>query len=88
MDIYEIVEHEAVLQTPSAEEIFERLAEQEQLYDALTVLTGKQRSRVYEHFFLNMSYTQIAEKEGLDVSTVRKSVQRALRKLQNKMNLF
>ena len=54
----------------------------------MTVLTGKQRSRVYEHFFLNMSYTQIAEKEGVDVSTVRKSVQRALRKLQNKMNLF
>lgn len=88
LDIYEIVEREAVLQTPSAEEIFERLAEQEQLYDALTVLTVKQRSRVYERFFLNMSYTQIAKKEGVDVSTVRKSVQRALRKLQNKMNLF
>lgn len=88
LDIYEIVERETVLQIPSAEEVFEQLAEQEQLYDALTVLTGKQRSRVYEHFFLNMSYTQIAEKEGVDVSTVRKSVQRALRKLQNKMNLF
>ena len=88
LDIYENVEREAVLQGPSAEEVFDQLAEQEQLYDALTVLTGKQRSRVYEHFFLNMSYTQIAEKEGVDVSTVRKSVQRALRKLQNKMNLF
>ena len=88
LDIYENVERETVLKCPSAEEVFEQLAEQEQLYDALTVLTWKQRSRVCEHFFLNMSYTKIAEKEGVDVSTVRKSVQRALRKLQNKMNLF
>ena len=88
LDIYEIVEREVVLQTPSAEEVFAHLTEQKLLYDALSILTEKQRFRLYAHFFLNMSYSKIAEKEGIDVSTVRKSVQQALRKLQNKMNLF
>ena len=77
-----------MLKSPSAEEVFEQLAEQEQLYDAMMALTHKQRTRLYAHFFLNMSYSKIAEQEGVDVSTVRKSVQQALRKLQSQMDLF
>lgn len=88
LDIYEIVEREVVLQTPSAEEVFVHLTEQKLLYDALSILTKKQRFRLYAHFFLNMSYSKIAEQEGVDVSTVRKSVQQALRKLQSQMDLF
>ena len=88
LDIYEIVEREVVLQTPSAEEVFAHLTEQKLLYDALSILTEKQRFRLYAHFFLNMSYTRIAKQEGVDVSTVRKSVQQALRKLQSQMDLF
>lgn len=88
LDIYEIVEREVVLQTPSAEEVFAHLTEQKLLYDALSILTEKQRFRLYAHFFLNMSYSKIAGQEGVDVSTVRKSVQQALRKLQSQMDLF
>lgn len=88
LNIYETVEQEAVLQTPSAEDAFLHLTEQKLIYDALEILTEMQRKRLYAHFFMNMSYSKIAEKEGIDVSTVRKSVQQALRKLQNKMNLF
>lgn len=88
LDIYENVERETMLKSPSAEEVFEQLAEQEQLYDAMMALTHKQRTRLYAYFFLNMSYSKIAEQEGVDVSTVRKSVQQALRKLQSQMDLF
>ena len=88
LDIYEIVEREVVLQTPSAEEVFAHLSEQKLLYDALSILTDKQRFRLYARFFLNMSYSKIAEQEGVDVSTVRKSVQQALRKLQSQMDFF
>ena len=88
LDIYEIVEREVVLQTPSAEEVFAHLTEQKLLYDALSILTDKQRFRLYARFFLNMSYSKIAEQEGVDVSTVRKSVQQALRKLQSQMDFF
>lgn len=88
LDVYENIEREAVLQSPSAETIFEQLIEQKQIHDAILALTQKQRSRLYAHFFLNMSYSKIAGQEGVDVSTVRKSVQRSLRKLQKIMDLF
>ena len=88
LDIYENVEREAMLQSPTAEEIFEQLAEREQLQAAIMSLTERQRSRLYAHFFLNMSYTKIAQKEGVDVSAVRKSVQRALHQLRKRVELF
>ena len=88
LDIYENVEREATLKSPSAEEVFEQLAEQEQLYDAMMALTHKQRSRIYARFFLKMSYSKIAEQEGVDVSSIRESVQRAVKQLQKKLHLF
>ena len=88
LDIYENVEKEAMLQSPTAEEIFEQLAEREQLQAAIMSLTERQRSRLYAHFFLNMSYTKIAQQEGVDVSAVRKSVQRALHQLRKRVELF
>ncbi len=88
LDIYENVEREAILQSPTAEEIFEQLAEREQLQAAIMSLTERQRSRLYAHFFLNMSYTKIAQQEGVDVSAVRKSVQRALHQLRKRVELF
>ena len=87
LDIYENVEREATLKSPSAEEVFEQLAEQEQLYDAMMALTHKQRSRIYARFFLKMSYSKIAEQEGVDVSSIRESVQRAVKQLQKKLHL-
>ena len=88
LDFYENVERETVLKSPAAEEVFEQLAEQEQLYDAMMVLTHKQRSRLYAHFFLNMSYTKIAKQEGVDVTSVKESVQRAIKQLQKRIHLF
>jgi len=88
LDIYENVEREATLKSPSAEEVFEQLAEQEQLYDAMMALTHKQRTRIYARFFLKMSYSKIAEQEGVDVSSIRESVQRAVKQLQKKLHLF
>ena len=81
---HENVERETVLKCPSAEEVFEQLAEQEQLYDAMMALTHKQRTRLYAHFFLNMSYRKIAQQEGVDVSSVKESVYRAVHQLQKK----
>lgn len=82
------MERETVLKCPSAEEVFEQLAEQEQLYDVMMALTHKQRTRLYAHFSLNMSYTQIAKQEGVDVTSVKESVQRAIKQLQKKIHLF
>lgn len=35
-----------------------------------------------------MSYTQIAKQEGVDVTSVKESVQRAIKQLQKKIHLF
>ena len=88
LDIYENVERESMLKSPSAEEVFEQLAEQEQLYDAMMTLTHKQRTRLYAYFFLNMSYSKIAKQEGVDATSVRESIQRAIRQLQKRIHLF
>ena len=88
LDIYENVERESMLKSPSAEEVFEQLAEQEQLYDAMMALTHKQRTRLYAYFFLNMSYSKIAKREGVDATSVRESIQRAIRQLQKRIHLF
>lgn len=88
LDIYENVERESMLKSPSAEEVFEQLAEQEQLYDAMIALTHKQRTRLYAYFFLNMSYSKIAKQEGVDATSVRESIQRAIRQLQKRIHLF
>ena len=88
LDIYENVERESMLKSPSAEEVFEQLAEQEQLYDAMMALTHKQRTRLYAHFFLNMSYTKIAKQEGVDITSVKESVQRAIKQIQKRIQLF
>lgn len=88
LDIYENVERESMLKSPSAEEVFEQLAEQEQLYDAMMALTHKQRTRLYAYFFLNMSYSKIAKQEGVDATSVRESIQRAIRQLQKRIHLF
>ena len=88
LDIYENVERETVLKCPSAEEVFEQLAEQEQLYDAMMTLTHKQRTRLYAYFFLNMSYSKISKQEGVDATSVRESIQRAIRQLQKRIHLF
>ena len=88
LDIYENVERETMLKCPSAEEVFEQLAEQEQLYDAMMTLTHKQRTRLYAYFFLNMSYSKIAKREGVDATSVRESIQRAIRQLQKRIHLF
>jgi len=82
LDAYEMVEWESLSKGLSAADLYERAEDKKALFEALMRLTDGQRVRVYQHFFLNMSYTAIAEREGVDASAVRKSVLRALRQLR------
>ena len=85
LDAYPTAERDALAQSPSAEEVCEASEEREQLFAAIMTLTEKQRSRLYAHFFLGMGYTQIAETEGTDESTVRESIQNALQQIKKRM---
>ncbi len=88
LDCYETAEYEALLPVPSAEENYEKRMNMEMLLSAMQALSDKQRRRVYEYFFMDMNYSQIARKEGSDPSTVRKAILSALRILSKKLEEF
>jgi RNA polymerase sigma-70 factor (ECF subfamily) len=55
------------------------------LYTAIQDLTDKQLKRLYAYFFLDMNYVQIAKLERVHVTTVHKSINRALIRLRKKV---
>ncbi len=62
--------------------IFIRMESYRILYDALNSLLGKQAVRIYRYFFCEENYSQIARSEGVDESTVRRSIERGLIQLR------
>lgn len=59
-----------------------RQDEAEKLQIALSTLLENQMNRVYKYFFCQMSYSEIARGEGVDVSSVRKTIEKAIKKLK------
>lgn len=82
------IENDAILFTPSAHEIFEHKMMLQALYAAIHDLPNKQFKRLYAHYFLDMSYSHIARLECVHVTTVYKSISRALVRLRKRLNLF
>ncbi|MEG0681821.1 MAG: sigma-70 family RNA polymerase sigma factor [Eubacterium sp.] len=68
---------------PSAEEIVIHQVDIELLYAAILQLPEKQAHRLYAHFFLELSTNQIANREGVDRTTVSHSIRRAIENLKN-----
>jgi len=59
------------------------------LHAAIAKLPDKQAKRIYAHFFLCMSYTEIAMSEGVGEYTVRESIRSGLRNLSKILkNIF
>ena len=54
----------------------------ELLYKGLASLSEKQRQRIYAHYFLGMSKTEIARAERSSVNSVKDSIRRGLRSLE------
>lgn len=52
------------------------------LKDSLKTLSPEQQRRINKYFWENMSYSEIAEIEGVDESAVRRSIGRALVRLR------
>ena len=67
----------------SLEETVFRQVEAETLYQAITKLTEKQRSRLTLYYFANFTYKQIAEMEGCTISSIKGSIDGAIEKLKN-----
>ena len=61
--------------------ILEEQQLRKELFEAVRVLPEKQARRVYSHFYLGMSITEIARQEGVSKGRVTDSIQKGLKKL-------
>lgn len=82
LDHEDQIEREAVSVQPSPFDILEQRHTLELIYKGLLTLSDKQRQRIYARFFLGMSNAEIARTEGCDITSVRDSIKRGMRKLE------
>lgn len=76
------LEHEAVFVALSPHELYERKVTMQELHAAIATLPDKQAKRIYAHFILGMSQTEIAQAEKVAKSRISESIQRGLRSLE------
>lgn len=76
------IEHEAIFFALSPHEIYERKISMQELHAAMSSLPNKQAKRIYAHFILGMSVTDIARAEGVAKSRVSDSIRRGLRNME------
>lgn len=83
LDADDGIEKDIILLVLSPEEIYERKLNNQELYAAINSLPEKQAKRIYAHFFLGMSKAEIARIEGVNKSTVTRSIEQALKSMEN-----
>ena len=76
------IEHEALFVSLSLHELYERKVSMQELHAAIFSLPDKQAKRVYAHFILGMSQTDIAKAEGVSKMAVCYSIERALKSME------
>ena len=76
------IEHSALFVALSPCEIYERKVTMQELHAAIASLPDKQAKRIYAHFILGMSKTDIARAEGVNEKVVRLAIERGLRNME------
>lgn len=82
LDYGENIEREAVFLVMTPADIWEQKEINRRLHEAMSKLTPQQKRRIYARYFLHMNNTEIARVEGCDVTSVRDSINRGLRRLK------
>ena len=77
-----IPEKELIFFVASPEDLFEQEWTRRVLYTAIRQLPPKQASRLYAHYFLGLTKSEIARMEGIAPGTVKQSIEQALKKLK------
>ncbi len=67
----------------SPHEIYERKLTTQQLHAAIAALPDKQGKRVYAHYILGVSKTEIARAEGVDEKAIRGAIERGLKNMEH-----
>lgn len=76
------IEHSALFVALSPCELYERKVTMQELHAAIASLPDKQAKRIYAHFILGMSKTDIARAEGVNEKVVRLAIERGLRNME------
>ena len=82
LDAGDGIEHEALFIALSPCELYERKVTAQELRSALNALPDTQGRRVYAHYILGLSKTEIARAEGVSKSRVSESIERGLRNME------
>ena len=72
------IEHRSLRFVPSPAELYEEKEEMETLYAALAALPEKQGRRVYAHYILGISKTELARAEGVSKAAIGESIRAGL----------
>lgn len=81
LDVDNGIENSILLTVQTPDEIYERKLTREQLYKAMDNLPKKQEKRIYAHYFLGMSKSEIASAECVSESVVRESIEAGLKNM-------
>ena len=82
LDCDDGIEYSACLHEPSPQELMDRKELFFRLWNALNSLPEIQGRRVDAHLILKKSYRQIAREEGVDKSTIRRSVESGIKQMK------
>lgn len=79
------IEHATVFVAISPWEYYEQKVTNGELYSAITRLPDLQAKRIYAHYFLGMSKTDIARAEGVSIKAVCTSITRGLESIERNL---
>lgn len=82
------IEYTALFDQITPQEICETKLIVQELHTAIAALPAKQARRVYAHFILGLTETEIAQREGVSIASVSESLRRGLKSLREKMKKF
>lgn len=88
LDAGDGIEKEAVFTSKTPQEIYESKVSNDELYAAINQLPLKQAKRIYARYFQNMSLTDIARDEHVDVSAIKRSIDQALKRIAKILKNF
>ena len=88
LDTDDGIEMDFALLVLSPEEIYQRKINYKELYASINSLPDKQAKRIYAHFFLGMNKAEIARVEGVNKSTITRSIEQALKSMERFLKNF
>lgn len=76
------IEKSILLTVPSPAEILKQQRNRALILRGLSKLSEKQRRRIYAHYFLGLSISEIAKKEKVHISRIYRSIEAGLTELE------